>query len=503
MKRIRIKRLPLVVLSLVLAACCAVAAADSVRLNVQGFAPRTDKKDGHRAERPVVVSFQEAYPDVRLSLKENVEYKTTKKLLQALEKKEYTADVFTMDSAQVDIQAILSSGYCLDLTDNPEIASLLALMHPSIAAAAQVDGRIYGVPTGVYANRQLYYLADGWKAAGLTDADVPTSYTGLLDFLEAWVLRQQTNPIAVYVTNDFDRESLRPTSYTTWLLKKLLRGYANQCAATGQPMDFSDPTLQTLLERTKTVGAQIYALHEWEIQSDSKYTSHTLFMELSNPYEPIRNIVPDRLTDEDPLIISAGVTIACVNANRSKNAEVAQNFLAHYTAWVHDHTPDAYGILENWNNKDDIYTRDDYYAECAKGLLFMDATGPIHSMNPHTVASISSIIRRYEDMLAGNVENLSNSYDRKAIPKTEEQRQKVREDIAFFKTQEFYDERYRAALDYTEGELASYQQMAANLVFMQGTIFETMSSNITNLLTRYAEDKLTLDELVKKLNEQT
>ena len=47
------------------------------------------------------------------------------------------------------------------------------------------DGNVYGIPVDMYGNT-FAYSADAWSELGLTEADLPTSILGLMDFIDNW-----------------------------------------------------------------------------------------------------------------------------------------------------------------------------------------------------------------------------------------------------------------------------------------------------------------------------
>lgn len=481
MSRINLKRIFLVAVALLLAACCATASAETVRLSVQGFAEKTMNLELRRVDRPVITAFSEANPNIKLNLSGKIPYRSTRTLLKELEEHKLTSDVFAVTTEYHDLVNVLSSGYCLDLTDHADIAALLSEMHPAIAAAAYRDGRIYGVPTEVSTRQNLFYDQDAWALAGYSGADVPTSFTALLDFLEGWIERIRVNPVEnVCVTNAFSKDSISGNSYTLWLLEILLRSYVYQCEVTGTTPSFDDPTLLPLLERVKNIGAELLAY------DDFRHAKASLFVYVSNAPQLIPRLIPTRLTENDPLFIPATVTLACVRAD-SKNPDMAQAFIAHYARWMHEHTTDAYGLLEHFHDENGTYTDDDHWAELGKALLFRDAVGPVHSLNVDAVTDIPRMIANYQKALEEE--------------KSEERRAKIQSDLNILTSSEFKEVRSRYALDFTEDELSAYQLMAQYLFFVSPDLFDLSSKNVTNVCAQYANGALTGRELAQKLSE--
>lgn len=482
MSQINLKRIISFVVVLMLVVSCATASADTVRLSVQGIADRTYNLESRRVDRPVITAFSEAFPNVKLNLSAKNSFQSTRALLRALEQRKLTSDVFTVATEYHNLADILSSGYCLDLTDNPDVVALLSEMHPAIAAAAQIDGHIYGVPVGISTLRNLIYDQDALALVGYTNEDVPTSFTGLLDFLDGWIERIRVNPVDnVCVTNAFSEEAINESSYTLWLMDILLRSYVYQCEVTGAVLSFDDPTLLALFERVKEIGAELYQYDQFRTAKSS------LFQYLSDSPQLIPRVIPTRLSDADPIFIPATITLACINAN-SKHPEMAQAFVIHYVDWMRQHTTDAYGILENFHDEKMTYTDDDYWAEFEKAMLFQNVVGPIHSRNVNAVTNIPRMIADYQKRLDDT--------------KSEERRVKIRSDLDILTSPGFKEECARTALDFTEDELTAYRAMTSYLFFASPDLFSPDSKDITRLCMQYAMGTLTCQEFAQKLNKQ-
>ncbi|MBN8882105.1 MAG: extracellular solute-binding protein [Salana multivorans] len=74
-----------------------------------------------------------------------------------------------------------------DYYDDPETYTSVPALFPNLAEAVTWDGKTYGIPMGTAAYA-MYYNKDLWAAAGLTDADVPTTIDEMLD-----VAKKMTN----------------------------------------------------------------------------------------------------------------------------------------------------------------------------------------------------------------------------------------------------------------------------------------------------------------------
>lgn len=185
-------------------------------------------------------------------------YRNTYELNAAMVTQSFEADVFKLDNMTYDWNALADKGFCADLSGSAVIRDHVGRMHPAIRAQLMRGGRILGVPASIQFD---FLLTDeaGWAEAGYTADDVPRSFPQLLDFLEGWARRQETDPLpGIGVISSWDEALYGPTSYIDWLSRLLLGSYVMQRQHAGQPLTFDDPLLPELLERISQVGAALY-----------------------------------------------------------------------------------------------------------------------------------------------------------------------------------------------------------------------------------------------------
>lgn len=265
---------------------------------------------------PAIAQFVKDHPDVEFIQPPNNNYETTSQLAGALLTHEYKPDVSRLDTGKFNIRQIISKGFFCSLSDSKVIMDILNQMHPSIAKQVYHDGEVYAVPYSI--GFSIIQVDDeGWEAAGLTDDDVPSTFTELLDFLENWCDRIEDEPeLDIRVSSSWDYDAYGPYHYTYWLTKRLIDSYIQQCQFDEQELRFIDTTLQNLLERVSDIGSRIYAL---EPAQDTFATgvSQQLFTTISGrrwPSHPA-HIVSLRLAENQPRLITAYVNVFVVNRN--------------------------------------------------------------------------------------------------------------------------------------------------------------------------------------------
>ena len=295
------------ILLLSLAMALGMAHADEIHLEGVGL------------QDSAVRLFQEAHPEVTIHPSPHTAYFSTTQLVGQLISGEFAYDVFTMESDSFDIGRLIEKGYCAELPATGRIGQELSRMYGSIFDQVSRNGKIYAVPCAL-SMRYLMYDPAGWEAAGFTEADVPTSFPELLDFLERWVERIAEEPEDnISVSNMFDETRYHEGSYVLYLTDLLMDHYMMQMSFAGEPLRFQTPLFRDLLERCRKIGMDLYRyepIHKGEMQ---------LLME----YQGMRDLdklVPLRLTEDQPVLIHAGLRVHMLNA-ASKQKELAIDYL--------------------------------------------------------------------------------------------------------------------------------------------------------------------------------
>lgn len=166
-------------------------------------------------------------------------------------------DVFTMYSNTNNVTSIIDKGFCLDLSSSKVIRDALSRMHPAIVEYRCRGDAIYAIPVSIDFSSELKCNEEVWQDLGYTEGDVPKSFSAFLDFLETWIIRDETNDLGVDVHTGWDEDIYDEHTYADWLVNYLMRNFINQ-ASYADAMRFYTPELVELLERTRTIGEQIY-----------------------------------------------------------------------------------------------------------------------------------------------------------------------------------------------------------------------------------------------------
>lgn len=205
-------------------------------------------------------TFAAAHPEVRVET--NNEYLEPDKLLRGLITQSMEDDVFYMFSSAVDVADLIDKGYLLDLSGNETIRNAVSRMYPDLQALVTRGDAIYAVPTTVFAPSAMMVDQEVWAELGYTEADVPKSFPALLDFLEAWVHRNEQEDLHCNVMGYWDETLYNEYTYAGWLIQELMTSWIQQKEYAGEPLRFNTPELVGLLDRCMFIGRRIYNLCE-------------------------------------------------------------------------------------------------------------------------------------------------------------------------------------------------------------------------------------------------
>ena len=149
----------------------------------------------YAAERPTVRiqgSYYEEYwkeNGIKTSTP-NYHWKTGLTLLRL----DNAPDLYETYSTDCDIRALKDAGALADLSSSEILREAVSRMRPEIQELISDEaGHIYAMPKEAWSS-PVYWHQEAFDEAGLTEADVPQSYTELLDFAERWAERVQNHP---------------------------------------------------------------------------------------------------------------------------------------------------------------------------------------------------------------------------------------------------------------------------------------------------------------------
>lgn len=243
---------------------------------------------------------------------------TTDALLGQLITGEFDWDVFTQSTRFGDPQLLMRKGYCADLSGSEIIRSHVARMWPAIAGQLMTDGKIYGVPIAMQTDF-LLCNQDAWLEAGLTQEDVPSTFPEMLDFLNIWADRQETEELPFDVISQWDETLYSRYTYAQWLVELLLESHITQLQFAGKPIRFATEELIALLDAAKATGLRLYEIERVKTESNMR---PPLFSLTRDEWGSARDwLVSLRLREDQPRLLPVILQVACVRAGSNMTQE--------------------------------------------------------------------------------------------------------------------------------------------------------------------------------------
>lgn len=201
-------------------------------------------------------TFGTKHPSVRVVQQESITEFTD--ISQQLTTGNSGCDLFILRTGDDSIRSVIQKGYFEDLSDMPEVTAFVSTLYPvwrdEVTAA---DGRIGALPVGVGGNFRLGYNTALWEELQL--GDVPQTYDELLDCIERWLQDGTLEYTPLF------RKNYR--SYYS-LVHELLRANAAWYASRGEVPVYENETLLALLQRLEGMKDALDALDKRRVVGD-------------------------------------------------------------------------------------------------------------------------------------------------------------------------------------------------------------------------------------------
>lgn len=306
----------LIALLLVFVTLTASASAETLRVYKISWA---DKAQARLAEK---------HPGLRIKTWDGnaaTDYLTTAEFAAPLQTRSFDWDVFDLNCSYVDAQLLMEKGFLLDLSFSADVRDIISRLHPSIAAQCVRDGKIYALPL-VYP--QPLYLEfvdmDNWLAAGYTAADIPSTFSGYLDFIERCIERYEQDPDFEYMIVGFSSDDYNKKSWLHFLTTLFLQQHECQYGYANEPLRFHDPAIIAIMERIEALCDRLWALGP-RMASDA-YDPPCLFTGFPGWNRLAETRVDLRLSEDQPRLTPMNLTLTAVNAATDK-PQLAADFL--------------------------------------------------------------------------------------------------------------------------------------------------------------------------------
>lgn len=256
----------------------------------------------------------------------------------ALLKLDNAPDLYHASLENCDFQSLKNAGVLADLSGSERLMEAVSRMRPELQELVlDKEGRLVAMPLLMMSD-PVYWRQEAFDAAGLTTADVPQSYTQLLDFAEDWAARVQARPESrVCFTDTGSFGGNASYAYTWWLTDMLVNAWEMQAYEAGQPLTFDTPEFVALLERTRKAGKLLYQAEPSQKQRQgmlSLFWNQHGGSGLEGLYNGGRDYglshtVPFRISDAQPALMRTHVSVNLVRAD-SPQTDAIIGYLERY-----------------------------------------------------------------------------------------------------------------------------------------------------------------------------
>ncbi|NLO84091.1 MAG: carbohydrate ABC transporter substrate-binding protein [Clostridiales bacterium] len=392
-------------------------------------------------------TFSKNYPDIPVDLSSS-NSTDLDFLTQAMISENQMLDVLVLNLSNYPVDKLMEKGYCLDLSGYPEITSRIETMDSQLLDTMIVDGKLYGVPVGLYATSFAVNMKT-LDELELTMDDMPTSVLELLDFVVNWTQD--------YGDEHPDIELFEFTLMKDIFFSNILSQYNIYMRQKGEQLSYDTPEFRQIMDAFEQIDFREFsggddADFSWGHES-LFLMSHSVanFQTFASPDGSNQRIepMPLSLLGGDDRLIDAAVTVMVINP-KTKRLEQSLTYLTNYL--------------------DNLFI----YAEHI--TLFTDHNDPVETQD------YQANFKVYSDLLADTKQRLTSA--------TQEYHAMLKADIEMYENDLALLEENR--YEVTAQEILTYRESIAPLLCIQ-----QYQANYGNLFTKYMDGTSTVDEMIK------
>jgi ABC-type glycerol-3-phosphate transport system substrate-binding protein len=162
------------------------------------------------------------------------------------------ADIYFLYANNNELDRLYEKGYLADLSGNQKIMDAVGRMNPLVRDRVIKDGRLIALPTALNATGWAANLT-AFQAIGLTEADVPTTWIEMLDFVDRWTggLQDEYPDMQLFPGG-------RDIEMKSELFNRIFQAQLLVCQQSGQPVSFDTPAIRALLEKLERIDFSDY-----------------------------------------------------------------------------------------------------------------------------------------------------------------------------------------------------------------------------------------------------
>ena len=240
------------------------------------------------------------------------------------------ADIYFLYPNRNDVEKLREKGYLADLSGNRKIMDAVNRMSPAVRERLIRDGKLIGLPTALSATGWAVNLT-AFRGIGLTEADAPTTWIEMLDFVDRWTGElQEEYPDMQLLPGGRDIEM------KTELFNQIYQAQMILCQKGDQPVSFDTPALRALLKKLEQIDFSDYPgfgkSDGYSYGSDE--APKTLFQSgwdiAPTRYGSMQDEgahfvpMPLSLDGENPALVDASLCVAVLNPKSAANPQAIQ-----------------------------------------------------------------------------------------------------------------------------------------------------------------------------------
>ncbi len=271
------------------------------------------------ADTPENVAFMKEHPDIPLRFSTEY-YEDSTSLVQAFISGASNADVFFIDATDVDLPAMMKKGYCLDLTQYPQIANEVSNMYGFVQDAVTFEEHIYALPMSVSGSGWGIF-SDIWDTLGL-DIEQPQTLLDICELVNTWAERYSDEYPDYVVIEDVE-------NYSRELTQTVFEMYMDYYSYQGIPITLDTELFRKVMNAVNSITEELDVTTPTEDEMFELWEKTALLCRRNDILTPTKNdysLLLLTLDDEMPFVIHADMTVAFINP-RSRNIDSAVEYL--------------------------------------------------------------------------------------------------------------------------------------------------------------------------------
>lgn len=278
-------------------------------------------------------------------------------------------DIYFLQLTSDAYRAIQNRGYAKELSGSAEISNFISRMYPHFASAFLSNGLPIAVPFSLYAKCYGYNLA-AFERLGLTEQDVPKTWTEFCDFVANWKQKYADDYPDMSLFGPFyAQEGLAST-----LFDDMIAEYISYMTYSGTELSFDTPMFRELIAPfgganwTDSIDtSSVESIKAARMKSVGRDNDSQLFSlwesALIKSYAETRNtrLLPLMLQDDAKSVFTAETFVLVINPY-SKNMDAAIRYLEYQAKYLDETT--LANLMPDRNDP----IRDRYYESNLKQL---------------------------------------------------------------------------------------------------------------------------------------